>query len=391
MTGVIIPARGGSKGIARKNLRYIGGIPLIVRSIQAALECKLIDRVAVSTDDSEIAQVAEAAGAEIIWRPDSLSSDIASSESALVHGISEWKKLGYEPEYLVFLQCTSPMTGAKDLDGLIKHFIDEEADSSFTGTINHRYLWSQGSNGDWSGINHDKATRERRQDRGKEIVENGAAYCMKVAGFLESKHRFFGRTVCWELPEHHSIELDEPTDLIMANALFDQSRCLANSEYLPAKTEAIVFDFDGVFTQNTVYLSESGEESIRCSRGDGMAISRFKQSSDVRLLVLSSEKNPVVKHRCDKLGLECIHGASPKEEVLADWILSNKLSASDVVFVGNDYNDIESMKLVGCSVAVADAVGDVKSHANIVLSSNGGCDAVREVLNLYARPDNPYF
>jgi N-acylneuraminate cytidylyltransferase len=391
MIGAIIPARGGSKGIPGKNIRPIGGQPLIVHTIKAALGSHHIDRVAVSTDDPMIAEVATAAGAEIIWRPDDLSGDLASSESALLHAIAEWDKQGFVPEYLVFLQCTSPMTRAQDLDGLIQHVIDENADSSFTGTINHRYVWSEGPDGDWGGVNHDKAVRERRQDRRKEIVENGAAYCMKLSGFLQAKHRFFGRTICWELPETHSVELDEPIDLVMAGILFEEARKSAVAECLPKRTDAIVFDFDGVFTRNTVYLNETGEESVRCSRGDGMAISHFRKQHDIRLLVLSTEKNLVVVKRCEKLGLECIYGASPKENVLKKWLAENGLNPANVVFVGNDYNDMESMKLVGCPVAVADALPEVKSHAKILLRRRGGEDAVRELLNLYGKPSVEFY
>lgn len=385
MIGAIIPARGGSKGIPAKNVQNIAGRPLIEHCIHAALGSKLIDRIAVSTDDPMIAQVAKKAGVEIIWRPSDLSGDNASSEAALLHVIMHWKKQSYDPEYLVFLQCTSPMTRAEDLDGLIQHVIKEKADSSFTGTANHRYLWSEQSDGNWHGINHNKTIRERRQDRRKEIVENGAAYCMKLSGFLHSKHRFFGRTVCWELPESHFIELDEPVDLVTAEVLLREASKSTAIERLPEFTEAIVFDFDGVFTRNTVYLSETGEESIRCSRGDGMAISRFIKHHNIRLLVLSTEKNPVVKKRCDKLGLDCIYGASPKEDVLKKWLEENGVNPMNVTFVGNDYNDIESMKLVGCSVAVADALPTVKSHAHIVLRCRGGDGAVRELLNLYSK------
>lgn len=384
MIGAVIPARGGSKGIPAKNVQNIAGRPLIVHCISAALGSKLIDRIAVSTDDPIIAQVAKEAGAEIIWRPCDLSGDNASSESALLHAVMEWHKQSYDPEYLVFLQCTSPMTRAQDLDGLIQHVIEEKADSSFTGTVNHRYLWSKQSDGDWYGVNHDKTIRERRQDRHKEIVENGAAYCMKLSGFLHSKHRFFGRTVCWELPDSHFIELDEPVDLVTAEVLLREVVKSAAIEQLPAFTEAIVFDFDGVFTRNTVYLSESGEESIRCSRGDGMAISRFIKHHNIRLLVLSTEKNSVVKKRCEKLGLECIYGASTKEDVLKKWLENNGVNPMNVTFVGNDYNDIESMKLVGCPVAVADALPKVRTHARIVLRRRGGDGAVRELLNLYS-------
>lgn len=389
--GAIIPARGGSKGIPGKNLRFIAGRALIVHAVRAALDCPLVDRVAISTDDPMIAAAASSEGAEVIWRPVDISCDTASSESALLHGLATWQATGYQPDYLLFLQCTSPLTRATDIEGLIRHALDSSADTAFTGVASHRFIWRQGLDGNWHGVNHDKSKRPRRQGREPEIMENGAAYLIHTAGFLETKHRFFGKTVCWELPAHHGIEIDEELDLQILQAVAQNQLSKDKKIALPSVIEAIVFDFDGVFTDNRVYQSQTGEESIVCSRGDGLALSRFKQAFSGKLLVLSTETNPVVLKRCEKLGLLCIHGASPKEDALRAWLAHEGVNPAHTLFVGNDLNDLGCLQLVGCGVAVADAHPEVKACARIILERKGGDNAVRELLNLMSITDNTHF
>lgn len=380
--GAIIPARGGSKGIPGKNLRYIAGRPLVVHAVHAALNCGKVDRVAVSTDDPGIAAAAQSAGAEIIWRPADISGDTASSESALLHGLGQWRAAGFTPDYLLFLQCTSPLTQAGDIARLIDHTVASNADTSFTGVATHRFIWKEDATGNWIGINHDKARRPRRQDRAPEIMENGAAYLMKTPGFLEAKHRFFGKTVCLELPPHHGIEIDEEFDLQLLQSIAQNQLAENKKAALPPVIEAIVFDFDGVFTNNRVHLSQTGEEAVVCSRGDGLAIARFKKEFTGKLLVLSTETNPVVLKRCEKLGLPCIHGVSPKEDALREWLKTQGINPANTLFVGNDLNDLGCLKLVGCGVAVADAHPEAKACARIILERKGGDDAIRELLNL---------
>jgi len=114
----IIPARGGSKGIPRKNIRPLAGKPLIAYSIEAALQAESVNRVVVSTDDSDIVKVSKQYGAEIVWRPDEISGDKVSSELALLHVLDQLNKSeNYIPDFIVFIQCTSPLMLSKDIDG----------------------------------------------------------------------------------------------------------------------------------------------------------------------------------------------------------------------------------------------------------------------------------
>jgi len=142
----IIPARGGSKGIPKKNIQLLAGKPLISYTIDTAWHSEKITRVIVSTDDHEIAAVSKQYGAEVVWRPANISGDTASSEAALLHVLEHLKTTEYyQPDLIIFLQCTSPLTTHEDIDGTIQTLLDEDADSAFTATPFH-YSSGNGSN-----------------------------------------------------------------------------------------------------------------------------------------------------------------------------------------------------------------------------------------------------
>ncbi|MEN8141971.1 MAG: acylneuraminate cytidylyltransferase [Thermodesulfobacteriota bacterium] len=373
-TVAIIPARGGSKGIPRKNFIPFNGRPLIYWNIKAAQEAELVDQVMVSTDDPGIAAVSEAAGATVIVRPDKISTDIASSEDALLHAL---ECIGKEPELMVFLQCTSPLTQSEDIDNCIRKLIDNNADSAFTATESHRFLWKNSEKA--TGVNHDGAERKRRQDLEQEYAENGAVYVMRTAGFLQSRHRFFGKTVISEMPASRSWEIDTPEDILVAEAL---SIAAHGKTALPQTVEAVVFDFDGVMTDNAVYISEDGKESVRCSRSDGWGISRLRNAG-IRMAVMSTEENPVVQARCKKLKLECFHQLGNKKiDRLTAWSKEHNIDMANTVYVGNDENDVECLLAAGAGAAPCDAHKSAQQVADVLLTRHGGKDAVRELCDM---------
>ena len=150
------------------------------------------------------------------------------------------------------------------------------------------------------------------------------------------------------------------------------------------KTEsisAVIFDFDGVFTDNKVYVFEDGREAVACNRSDGLGISLLR-ATNISLLVLSTEENPVVSARCRKLKLECLQGVKDKLPALQQWLDQRAVDIRETVYVGNDLNDLACMQAVGFPIAVADAYPQVQAVAKLVLKANGGHGAVREVCDL---------
>ncbi len=176
-------------------------------------------------------------------------------------------------------------------------------------------------------------------------------------------------------------EIDEPVDLEIARVLLQQQQILPRLSLLPEKTEAVVFDFDGVFTNNTVVVHQDGNEAVVCNRGDGMGISQLKKHG-IPLVVMSTEKNLVVAARCRKLGLECHQNLKDKVSFLQSWLKERSIIQENVIYLGNDINDAECLKAVGCGVVTVDAHGDVKPLARIILKRAGGYGAVRELSDL---------
>ncbi|MEY2848516.1 MAG: hypothetical protein RI885_1181 [Actinomycetota bacterium] len=214
----IIPARGGSKGVPRKNLRDVGGVPLVVRAIGAALCTQLVDRVVVSTDDAEIERVSAAEGADVVRRPAELSGDNATSESALLHALDQ---IEGRVDVLVFLQATSPFVRPADLDAAIETVRAGRHDTVFSAVPSHGFLWRRGDvAGDGArAVNHDATVRQRRQDREPEFLETGAFYVMDAAGFRRSRFRFFGSIGIAEVHESTALEIDTEADLDLARAI----------------------------------------------------------------------------------------------------------------------------------------------------------------------------
>jgi YrbI family 3-deoxy-D-manno-octulosonate 8-phosphate phosphatase len=378
----IIPARGGSKGIVDKNLREVAGKPLIGRSVEVARQARHVDRVYVTTDSPAIADVARGYGASVIMRPDELSGDAASSESALLHALDYMAtEEHYAPDLLAFLQCSSPLTAPADVDGTIEAVLSGQADTALAVTGFHYFVWQRDADGNAVGINHDKRHRPRRQDREAQYLETGAVYVMRVAGFRQSRHRFFGRTALYEIPSERVLEIDDPVDLEMAEVLLRRKAGADRRARLPSPVAGLAMDFDGVFTDNRVLVSQDGTESVACSRGDGMGLERLRKQG-LPMVVISKEANPVVQRRCEKLLLPCFNGIEEKRSLLLRWCEEQGLDIGHVIYVGNDVNDLECLRAAGCGVVVADAHPEARRCADVVLETAGGHGALRELADL---------
>jgi YrbI family 3-deoxy-D-manno-octulosonate 8-phosphate phosphatase len=381
-TIAIIPARGGSKGIPRKNVRPVGGKPLIGWTIEAALASKRVDRVAVSTDDPEIAEVARRFGAGVIDRPAEISGDSASSEAALLHALDRLESdEGEAPGLLVFLQCTSPLTAPEDIDGTIEAMERQGADTALAVVPFHYFLWRRDDSGDSLGINHDRRVRPLRQEREPQFLEAGAVYVMKVDGFRRARHRFFGKTAMYEMPAERRWEIDDPVDLEVAEVLLRSRSRADRLALLPDRLDALAFDFDGVFTDDRVTVLGEDREAVVCSRGDGMGIEMLRKAG-WPMVVLSKETHTIVSARCAKLGLECRQGIDDKLPALRQWLEGRGLTPGRTAYVGNDINDLACLTAVGCPVAVADAHPEAARAARIILEKPGGRGALRELAEL---------
>ncbi|MGK7892285.1 MAG: acylneuraminate cytidylyltransferase family protein [Xenococcus sp. (in: cyanobacteria)] len=207
----IIPARGGSKGVPHKNVRFLGDKPLIAHSILDAKESKFTDQVYVSTDSLEIAEVSQQYGAEVIHRPDELAGDTASSESALIHAVKQIESTGIAIDLVVFLQCTSPIRTGIDIDRAIKKIKTENADSLLSVSPSHKFLWQE-VDGIAKSINYNYCDRPRRQDMQPQYVENGSIYIFKPWVLKELNNRLGGKIALFPMSEAANWEIDSLLD-----------------------------------------------------------------------------------------------------------------------------------------------------------------------------------
>jgi YrbI family 3-deoxy-D-manno-octulosonate 8-phosphate phosphatase len=150
----------------------------------------------------------------------------------------------------------------------------------------------------------------------------------------------------------------------------------------------IIFDFDGVFTDNAVYVDQNGVESVRCNRSDGIGLSKLRRLK-IHQYIISTESNHVVQARAKKLNIPCKNNCDDKKKELDSLIKSLGISLSQVAFVGNDINDRECMQCVGFPVVVKDAHPDVLKYGKYVTKTNGGYGAVREVCDMFEKAYAP--
>ncbi|WP_328873427.1 N-acylneuraminate cytidylyltransferase [Streptomyces sp. NBC_00287] len=385
----VIPARGGSKGVPAKNLAPVGGVPLVARAVRECLAARIVTDVVVSTDDQAIAAAARAAGAEVVLRPAAIAGDTATSEAAVLHAMDGHEALHGSPVDVVLLvQCTSPFVIREDIDGVAAAVVENGADTAVTVAPFHGFVWRDAEEPSEGGVgvNHDKAYRPRRQDRPQDYLETGAAYAMDAAGFRKHNHRFFGRTELVRTDPARVLEIDDPHDLARARALaplFDADR--PGSLPTAADIDAVVLDFDGTQTDDRVLIDTDGKEFVSVHRGDGLGIAALRKSG-LKMLILSTEQNPVVAARARKLKIPVLHGIDRKDLALKQWCEEQGIAPERVLYVGNDVNDLPCFALVGWPVAVASAHDVVRGAARAVTTVPGGDGAIREIASWILGP-----
>lgn len=221
MVLALVTARGGSKGIPRKNVVPLAGKPLIAWTIEAALRSRVVDRIVVSTDDPEIAELSWAWGAEVPFlRPEALARDDSPHVDVVVHAVM-WleEQQGYIPDYVLLLQPTSPLRTSDDIDAAVALALEKRADAVISVCLSpvHPYLMRR--------VNADGKLKEyesrppgylRRQTLPPVYIENGAIYLVKREVFLRDRSWYSGDTYAYIMPEERSIDVDTIRDLKLA-------------------------------------------------------------------------------------------------------------------------------------------------------------------------------
>lgn len=390
----LIPARGGSKGIPRKNIKKLAGHPLISYSIAAGLLANSVTRTIVSTDDPEIAQIARDYGADVpFMRPDDLALDQTLDLPVFQHALT-WlnKQEDYQPDLVVQLRPTSPFRSPDLIDEAVKILLDNPQATSVRGVVpskqNPYKMWTVQEDGKILPIleiEQPEPYNMPRQELPRTFWQTGQIDVIRAETIINGSLSGEQIYSC-QIDPVFSIDLDNVLDWQQAEFRISAlgSRIVMPGKKplgIPENISLLVLDFDGVMTDDRVYVNQHGEETVAAHRGDGMGIELLKKTG-VEVIILSREKNPVVQARADKLGIPAFHGVENKKTCLESILAEKNIPGSQTVYLGNDLNDLPCFPLVGLAAAVADAHPDLLDQAHLVLQKKGGHGAVRELCDL---------
>lgn len=370
----------------------LGGVPLISYSIVAGLQSQKVDRVIVSTDDAKTADIARAWGAEVpFMRPSDLAEDDTPDLPVFQHAL-KWlaKNEGYKPDVIVQLRPTSPVRPPDCVDqAVIILLSNEQADSvravvpSSQNPFKMWYIQDDGLMSPLLDTDLEEPYNLPRQKLPPTYWQTGLVDVMRYATLME-KESMTGRHIRpIVLDARYTIDIDRKTDWEQAELMIERLTLpfiipTKPLSQLPNDIRLLILDFDGVFTDNRVWVTEQGKETVACHRADGMGLALLK-AKGIEAIVLSTEKNPVVSARCKKLGINCVQSLDDKVPALMLISRERGIDLKNITYVGNDINDLGCMKLAGFAVSVADAHPKVLDQADLVLKSRGGHGAVREL------------
>jgi YrbI family 3-deoxy-D-manno-octulosonate 8-phosphate phosphatase len=395
----LIPARGGSKGIPRKNIRTFAGYPLVAWSIAAGLQAKSVSRVIVSTDDEEIAAVAREYGADVpFMRPRELAQDRTTDLPVFEHAL-KWLEdtEAYKPGIVVQLRPTSPIRPMDCVDGAVRMLVEHPDADSVRGVVpaaHNPYKM-------WRFNGYEKPMKPLLEVEGITEPYNAPRQILPPAYWqtghvdairtstITSKQSLTGSVVYpLVIDPRYTVDIDTLADWQKYEALVYSGLEMVTPDSklrrpLPGKIELIICDFDGVLTDNRVWTDQDGREMVAAFRSDSFRIGELREKG-MDVMILSSEVNPAVAARAKKMGVEAVHGVGlqDKGRALRQVLEQKNVKAENVVYVGNDLNDLPCFEIAGWSVAVADAYPEVMRAADYVLSRPGGYGALRELCDL---------
>ncbi|HUV14932.1 MAG TPA: acylneuraminate cytidylyltransferase [Pelolinea sp.] len=393
----IIPARGNSKSIHHKNIREFAGYPLIAFSIAAARQSAHVSRVIVSTDDAEIAQVAREYGAEVpFMRPVELAQDDTLDYPVIEH-VLRWlvDNENYHPEFVMQLRPTSPIRPETMVDEAVKLMLSHPEADSVRGVVpsaqNPYKMWFIDVKGQMKPILNMDRIKEPynapRQDLPNTYWQTGHIDVIRVDMILEKKSLTGDIVLPLMVDPLYSVDIDTPLDWERAESCAQEGLLRMvwpgnKKRAFPDKVALLVMDFDGVLTDDRVWVDGDGNEMVAASRGDGLGLERLRQLTDIQVMVISKETNRVVAARCKKLDIPLIQSVNDKPKTLEAVFKQRGIPTGEVIYMGNDLNDLDCFPMVGFSIVPGSALPEIKRKADFVLQKNGGFGAVRELCEL---------
>lgn len=372
----LMPLRGGSKSIKKKNIREMAGRPLFVWSLEAAIQSACFDRIYVASDcpytrDLVVDLFGDAV--YVIDRSNASASDTASSELIMLE-----LQAREQFDVLALIQATSPLTRSADFVAAKQRYVDEDCDSLLSAVSFQRFLW----NGSRQPINYDPRARPRRQDAPPQYLENGAFYFTASATLAATRCRVGKRVGIHIMEPVAAFEIDEPSDWIIVEQLLLQRRDALIEPGPWSRIEALVVDVDGTLTDAGMYYGADGEVLKKFNTHDANGLAMLRDAG-VLVCAMTAEDSPAVAARMRKLNIgEYYPGVHDKLNLLRRRASAWGIALNRVGFVGDDIGDLKCIEHVGASFCPSDAVGRIRASVDHVCTLAGGKGAVREVCEL---------
>lgn len=382
-TVAFIPVRGGSTSIPLKNIKPMLGRPLVYWTARAAALAPSIDAVYVATDSPAIKEAVEALQlpkVEVIGRSPETATSTASSESALLEFAE-----AHEFDTVVFVQATSPLLQADDLERGLELMRTPGCDSVISVVPDKHFYWTRNADGTTQPGNYDVRHRPRRQEFTGCWQENGAFYITGRTALLASRCRVSGTIYPLPMPEDTLFEIDEAEDWPIIEMLLRNRLAKETRGALGTDIRVFLSDCDGCLTDAGMYYDERGNELKKFNTRDGMAFSLLHKAG-IKCGIITSETSPAVERRAQKLRLEFLEMGCADKLAAAQAICAQEgISLKHVAYVGDDLNDVALLQAVGASFAPHDACEQVRQAADVVLDRCGGNGVIREAAELLLR------
>jgi YrbI family 3-deoxy-D-manno-octulosonate 8-phosphate phosphatase len=395
----IIPAYCSTDEVIQQYLRPLGAHPLIAYSIAAGMKAMHVTRTLVATQSETLAAIARDYGANV---PFLLTSGLvlrqANDRTLFKYLLNQLaKKHAYRPELVAWLNPLTPVRPSNCVDQSVEMLIANPLVEAVHGIIpassTALALWKINPQGDIVSLSKQASSINPAGETSAEITYYQTRHISVIRTGSSLKDSLWDVQASRPLmlDPRYNIDVSEPfgwewADWVIRHAQLEMVYPGHQPRPLPKHVKLLVLDFDGVMTDNRVWVDENGHEQIAAYRGDSIGLSRLRKAG-VDTIVLSTEENPVVAERCRKLNLPVVQGVSDKASALGEILTERQVDPTQVVYLGNDINDLPCFPIVGCAVVTADAHHNARFQADMVLTRCGGYGAVRELCDILLHED----